>query len=125
MGEPGAPRRLAGATLGGQKAPFVVCLLLGVSLCMAIGMATTEVTITLDDEQLAAIRDFVASGKTESVSGFVKHAVSVSLADVVGWGAMLGLALVQTGGPLRAKERAWADSVLGVRSRQKTRRRAA
>ena len=88
-------------------------------------MATTKVTITLEDEQLAAIRDLVASGKAESVSGFVKHAVNVSLADVAGWGAMLGLALEQTGGPLSAKERAWADSVLRARPRQKRKRKAA
>ena len=88
-------------------------------------MATTKVTITLGDEQLAAIRDLVALGKAESVSGFVKHAVTMSLADVAGWGAMLGLALEQTGGPLSAKERTWADSVLRARPRPKRRRRAA
>jgi Arc/MetJ-type ribon-helix-helix transcriptional regulator len=79
---------------------------------MVIGMATTKITITLDDEQLAAVRTLVKSGKADSVSGFVQHAVSVSLADVSGWGAMLGLALRATGGPLKAKERAWADEVL-------------
>lgn len=88
-------------------------------------MATTKVTITLDDEQLAAVRALVASGKADSVSGFVKHAVEVSLADVAGWGAMLGLALQQTGGPLTARERAWADGVLGSRVRSGRRHRAA
>jgi Arc/MetJ-type ribon-helix-helix transcriptional regulator len=88
-------------------------------------MATTKVTVTLEDEQLAAIRALVGSGKAESVSGFVKHAVNVSLADVAGWGAMLGLALQQTGGPLSAKERAWADSVLRARPRLKRKRSAA
>ena len=92
---------------------------------MAYGMATTKVTITLEDEQLAAIRQLVASGKAESVSAFVKHAVTVSLADVAGWGPMLGLALERTGGPLSAKERAWADSVLRARPRQKRKRKAA
>lgn len=88
-------------------------------------MATAKVTITLEEEQLAAIRELVASGKAESVSGFVKHAVSVSLADVAGWGAMLGLALAQTGGPVTAKEAAWADSVLKVPAKTKRKRRAA
>lgn len=92
---------------------------------MASGMATTKVTITLDDEQLEAIRKLVASEKAESVSGFVKHAVAVSLADIAGWGAMLGLALARTGGPLSAKERAWADSILKAGQRSKGRRRAA
>lgn len=85
-------------------------------------MATTKVTITLDDDQLEAVRKLVASGKAGSVSGFVQHAVSVSLADVAGWGAMLGLALKATGGPLTPKERAWADFVL--RSARKTTRSA-
>lgn len=92
---------------------------------MGLGMATSKVTITIEDQQLAAIRELVETGKVESVSGFVRHAVTVSLADIAGWGAMLGLALDRTGGPLRAKERAWADSVLGVRARQKRKHKAA
>jgi hypothetical protein len=92
---------------------------------MVHGMATSKVTITLKDDQLAAIRKLVAGGAADSVSGFVQHAVSVSLADVAGWGVMLGLALQATGGPLTAKERAWADALLapapGPRSRAKRR----
>ena len=90
---------------------------------MVIGMATTKVTITLEDEQLAAIRKLVAAGKLESVSGFVKHAVAVSLADVAGWGAMLGQALAETGGPLRAQERSWADSMLKPERKAKGKRK--
>jgi hypothetical protein len=51
--------------------------------------------------------------------------VDVSLADVAGWGAMLGLALEQTGGRLSAKEPAWADSVLRSRPQHKRKRKAA
>jgi Arc/MetJ-type ribon-helix-helix transcriptional regulator len=72
-------------------------------------MAKKKVTITLDAEQLQKVQELVASGKAESVSGFVQHAVKVSLADVAGWGAMLGAALAETGGPLTNAERAWAD----------------
>ena len=86
---------------------------------MVCGMATKKVTITLEDTQLAAIRELVAAGKLETVSGFIQHAVAVSLADIAGWGAMLGLALDQTGGPLRAKERAWADSILQAKPKRK------
>jgi Arc/MetJ-type ribon-helix-helix transcriptional regulator len=93
---------------------------------MVVGMATAKVTITLEEEQLAAIRELVEGGHADSVSGFVKHAVAVSLADVAGWGAMLGLALEQTGGPLTGRERAWADSVLGTKKpKSKGKRRAA
>jgi len=81
---------------------------------MALGMATTKLTITLDDRQLDAVRRVVASGKAASVSGFVKHAVEVALSDVAGWQTMLEEALDQTGGALTRKEAAWADRVLGM-----------
>jgi Arc/MetJ-type ribon-helix-helix transcriptional regulator len=88
-------------------------------------MATAKITVTVDEDQLTAIRKLVESGKAKSVSGFVQHAVGVSLADVAGWGAMLGAALEQTGGPLTRKERAWADSILKPGSTKKRRRTAA
>jgi len=88
-------------------------------------MATTKVTVTLDDEQVALIRGLVSSGKAENVSQFVRHAVGVSLADVAGWGAMLALALDQTGGPLTRREREWADSVLRSSERRKRKGKAA
>ena len=75
-------------------------------------MATKKVTVTLDEAQLASIQKLVSSGKSSSVSGFVQHAVSVSLLDVSGWRAMLGVALDETGGPLTREERAWADALL-------------
>jgi hypothetical protein len=92
---------------------------------MVPGMATTKVTITLDNEQLAAVRKLVSQGKAANVSKFIQHAVAVSLSDVAGWGAMLGLALQRTGGPLTAKERTWADSVLGVGQQPRRKRTAA
>jgi Arc/MetJ-type ribon-helix-helix transcriptional regulator len=94
---------------------------------MVLGMATKKVTITLEQDQLERVQKLVAGGKAESVSGFVQHAVTVSLADVAGWGAMLGLALDATGGPLTRSERAWADAILKTRPGRtpKRRRRAA
>lgn len=74
---------------------------------------TQKVTITLSTEAVEAIRDLVGNGKADSVSGFVQHAVRVSLDDVTGWGAMLGQALAETGGEMTAEEHAWADQVLG------------
>jgi antitoxin ParD1/3/4 len=76
-------------------------------------MATQKVTVTLPEEQVAAIRRLVAAGKAASVSGFVQHAVAVAIDDVTGWGAMLAEALAQTGGELTADERQWADRILG------------
>ena len=79
---------------------------------MQVGMATKKVTVTLELDQLLAIRALVDSRSTSSVSAFVQHAVAVSLNDVAGWGALLGSALDQTGGPLTRAERVWADAVL-------------
>jgi Arc/MetJ-type ribon-helix-helix transcriptional regulator len=80
---------------------------------MVTGMATTKVTVTLPDEQLAAIRQLVADGRSASVSGFVQHAVGVALDDVAGWQRTLEEALAATGGELTDAERSWADQVLG------------
>lgn len=81
---------------------------------MVIGMATRKVTVTLDEGQLEQIRRLVGGGRAPSVSGFVQHAVDVSLDDVAGWGALLAEALRDTGGPLTDDERVWADELLGT-----------
>ena len=79
---------------------------------MVFGMATTKITITLRDDQVAEIRALVAAGEAASVSAFVQHAVGVALFDAAGWREMLADALRQTGGPLTKKERVWADALL-------------
>src|SRR5438067_8850259 len=71
------------------------------SLCgMVFSMATTKITITLQNDQVEAIRALVAAGKSANVSAFVQHAVRVALFDAEGWREMLEDALQQTGGPL-------------------------
>lgn len=82
---------------------------------MVFGMATKKLTITLDEADLDRIRALVARGDSASVSGFVQHAVGVSLDDVAGWGAMLAEALEETGGAVTPEERVWADEILGVK----------
>ena len=82
---------------------------------MVNGMATTKITITLDDDQVKEIRTLVAAGQAANVSAYLKHAVGVALFDAVGWREMLDEALRQTGGPLTKKERAWADAALSPR----------
>ena len=67
---------------------------------MVFGMATTKITITLEDDQVQAIREYVGAGKASSVSAFVKHAVGVALFDAAGWRTMMDDALRQTGGLL-------------------------
>lgn len=90
---------------------------------MVFGMATTKLTITLDDHQIEEIRDLVEAGQAASISGFVKHAVAIALHDAAGWREMLNDALLQTGGPLTEDERAWADTILGPQPRKKSSRR--
>lgn len=85
---------------------------------MVIGMATAKITITLDNGQLNEIRALVAAGHAANISAFVKHAVSIALADAAGWSEMLNDALLQTGGPLTKKERDWADAILTSASRK-------
>jgi Arc/MetJ-type ribon-helix-helix transcriptional regulator len=86
---------------------------------MVFGMATTKVTITIEDKQLEEIRALVAGGAAANVSAFVKHAVGVALFDAAGWREMLEDALRQTGGPLTKKERAWADALLSPHGRKR------
>lgn len=82
-------------------------------------MATRKVTVTLEEAQLDQIRRLVDAGRASSVSGFVQHAVAVAIDDVAGWGALLAEALRDTGGPLTDEERAWADDLLGTRTRRR------
>ena len=86
-------------------------------------MATTKVTITLEDDQLEEIRKLVQAGTASSVSGFVKHAVGIALHDATGWREMLDEALQQTGGRLSNAERTWADSLLSPSARKRRPRR--
>ena len=79
---------------------------------MVRGMATSKITITLDDDQIHEIRDLVAAGRASTISAFVKHAVGIALFDAAGWREMLEGALLQSGGPLTKNERAWADALL-------------
>ncbi len=90
-------------------------------------MATKKITVTIDAEQLRAIRAIVDERHAKSVSAFVQHAIAISLSDVAGWGALLTGALKESGGPMTKAERAWADGVLAERGdpAQAKRRRAA
>ena len=84
-----------------------------------IGMATKKVTVTLEEDQLSAIRALVSSGAASSVSGFVQHAVRISLNDTVEFDAMLDEMLAETGGPMTDEEREWADEVLGIKPQKR------
>ncbi|MFN7936846.1 MAG: ribbon-helix-helix domain-containing protein [Bryobacteraceae bacterium] len=80
-------------------------------------MATTKITITLPDAQLEEIRRRVEGNEASSVSGFVQLAVQRLLESDVAFRALVDEALEASGGPLTAKERAWAKKVLTPRKR--------
>jgi hypothetical protein len=85
---------------------------------MVFGMATIRITVTLNDDQINEIRAVIAAGQSANVSAFLQHAVGVALHDAAGWKEMLEDALLQTGGPLTKKERAWADGFLSPPQRR-------
>jgi Arc/MetJ-type ribon-helix-helix transcriptional regulator len=70
-------------------------------------MASMKITITLPEKQLKAIRRSVKTKEAASVSGFVQDAIQRSL-DNKEILAFFEGDLMETGGPLTAKERAEA-----------------
>ena len=70
---------------------------------MVLGMATVKITITIEKDQLQSIRDLVEQGTSASVSGFVQHAIRVSLNDAAEWKQMLEDSLQRNGGPMTRK----------------------
>lgn len=92
---------------------------------MVSGMATRKITITLESEQVEAIRALVDAGQVANVSAFVQHAVANALFDAAGWRTLLDEALGQTGGPLTTTERGWADNILDGPERPRRKRKAA
>jgi hypothetical protein len=63
-------------------------------------LAATNITITLQDDQVRAVREFVAAGKASSVSAFVQHAAGIALFNAAGWQTMLRDALRKPEGRL-------------------------
>jgi Arc/MetJ-type ribon-helix-helix transcriptional regulator len=88
-------------------------------------MATTKITITLPNRQLAEIRRRVTAREAASVSGFIQQAVQKSLENAAEFRAMVNEVLKETGGPLTPKERAWARRMLSPRKRGARPRKAA
>jgi Arc/MetJ-type ribon-helix-helix transcriptional regulator len=79
---------------------------------MVNGMATTKITITVPDSQLAEIKKRVMAREASSISGFVQRAVQKSLENEAEFRAMIDEGLAATGGPLTARERTWARKML-------------
>lgn len=81
-------------------------------------MAAVKITITLPDKQIEEIRKRVAVHESASVSGFVQRAVQRALLNSPEFSAMVDQGLIETGGPLTPKERAWATKILSPQKRR-------
>jgi Arc/MetJ-type ribon-helix-helix transcriptional regulator len=88
-------------------------------------MATTKVTITVPDNQLAQIRRRVTAKQSPSVSGFIQQAIQKSLDSDGEFRAMLADIIQETGGPPTAEERAWVRQALAPLKKKRTKRRTA
>src|SRR2546426_12754572 len=82
------------------RSPGFSALILHRSHGMVLSMATTKITITLQADQVEAIRALVAAGSSPNVSAFVQHAVGVALFYAAGWAEMREGPLQQPGRPL-------------------------
>ena len=80
-------------------------------------MATTKITVTLPDTQLEEIRQRVATNKAASISGYIQRAVQKSLENEAEFLASVEQVLMETGGPITPKERAWARRMITPRKR--------
>jgi Arc/MetJ-type ribon-helix-helix transcriptional regulator len=85
-------------------------------------VATAKITITLQDKQIEEIRKRVAVHESASVSSFVQRAVQRTLMNSAEFSAMIDQGLMETGGPLTANERAWAQKILSP-EKQRNRKR--
>lgn len=81
-------------------------------------MAAAKITITLQDKEIEEIRKRVAVHESASVSGFIQRAVQRTLMNSAEFSAMVDQGLIEAGGPLTAKERAWAQRMLSPQKRR-------
>ena len=76
-------------------------------------MATRKITITVEENDLARIREMVQAGTVKSVSGVVQRAVTRSL-DADRLLDEYLAAVVAEGGPLTESETAWLDELFPI-----------
>lgn len=79
---------------------------------MVTSMGTAKITITVPKAQLEGIKKRVLAREATSISGFVQQAVEKSLQNEAEFRSMIEEGLAATGGPLPARERAWARKML-------------
>lgn len=89
---------------------------------MIPGMTTQKIAITVPEQTLASARRAVRAGKAGSLSAYISRALEQqTLLDDLD--SLLQELLSESGGPLTAQEKGWADSVLSGRVPSKRRGR--
>jgi Arc/MetJ-type ribon-helix-helix transcriptional regulator len=83
-------------------------------------MTASKIAISLPKALVAQARRAVKRGRAASVSAYVASAL-VEKAKLDDLAQLLDAMLAETGGPLSASERRWADEVLGVTRKRKRR----
>lgn len=81
-------------------------------------MAAVKIAITLPDSQIEEIRKRVAARESPSVSSLVQRAIQRTLQNTSELSAMVDQGLLETGGPLTPKERAWARQMISPQKRR-------
>ena len=85
---------------------------------MIAGMTTAKIAVSLPEEVLRRAQRAVRRGRAPSMSAYVAEALEQkSKGDDLE--ELLDEMLEETGGPLTAKERQWADRVLRKRPRSR------
>ena len=82
-------------------------------------MAATKITITLPESQVEEIRRRIAAKESPSVSGFIRRAVEKSIENDALFREMIQQGLMETGGPVTSKERAWARKMISPQPRKR------
>jgi hypothetical protein len=76
---------------------------------MMIGMTAKKIAITVPERTLAGARRAVKSGKAQSLSAYISRAIEQkTMSDDLD--SLLDVMLREAGGPLTAKEKAWAKA---------------
>jgi Arc/MetJ-type ribon-helix-helix transcriptional regulator len=86
------------------------------------GMTHAKIAVTLPEDLVAAVRRAVKEGHAKSVSGYIAKAVTRQVRDSE-LEKLLEEMLAETGGPLTAAEKKWADGALGLTPLKSKRKR--
>lgn len=79
---------------------------------MLASMASVSITISLSACQVEQIERYVPSKGKKALTTFVEQAVQKAIENSAAFDAMIEQSLIETGGPLTAKEKAWARKAL-------------